>query len=87
MKTVNALKLRQQLRSVLRELQESGRPVLIERNSRPAAVLISLEDYQRRFVDREADAKRREMVEVILHTRLQLPAGQSTLDLIREGRP
>jgi prevent-host-death family protein len=59
MKTVNALKLRQQLGSVLKELQASGRPVLIERNSRPAAVLISLEDYQKRFVDREADDKRR----------------------------
>jgi prevent-host-death family protein len=87
MKTVNALRLRQQLGSVLRALQESGRPILIERNSKPAAVLISLEDYQKRFVDREADEKRKEMVETILKTRLRLPAGKSTLDLLREGRP
>jgi prevent-host-death family protein len=87
MRTVNALKLRQQLGSVLRALQESGRPILIERNSKPAAVMISLEDYQKRFVDREADEKRKEMVEVILKTRLRLPAGKSTLDLLREGRP
>ncbi len=87
MKTVNALKLRQQLGSVLRSLQESGRPVLIERNSKPAAVLISLEDYQKRFVDRDADEKRKDMVALILKTRLQLPAGKSTLDLLREGRP
>jgi len=87
MKTVNALKLRQQLGSVLRALQESGRPILIERNSKPAAVMISLEDYQKRFVDRQADEKRKEMVEAILKTRLRLPAGKSTLDLLREGRP
>ena len=87
MKTVNALKLRQQLGSVLRTLQESGRPILIERNSKPAAVMISLEDYQKRFVDRQADEKRKEMVEAILKTRLRLPAGKSTLDLLREGRP
>ena len=87
MKTVNALKLRQQLGSVLRALQESGCPVLIERNSKPAAVLISLEDYQKRFVDREADEKRRAMIEAILKTRLRLPAGKSTLDLLRESRP
>ncbi len=87
MKIVNALKLRQQLGSVLRSLQESGRPILIERNSKPTAVLISLDDYQKRFVDREADEKRKEMVEVILKTRLRLPAGKSTLDLLREGRP
>jgi prevent-host-death family protein len=87
MKTVNALKLRQQLGSVLRSLQESGQPVLIERNSKPAAVLISLDDYQKRFVDREADEKRKQMVETLLRTRLRLPAGKSTLDLLYEGRP
>lgn len=87
MKTVNALKLRQQLGSVLRSLQESGQPVLIERNSKPAAVLISLDDYQKRFVDREADEKRKQMVEILLRTRLRLPAGKSTLDLLHEGRP
>ena len=86
MKSVNALKLRQQLGSVLRALEASGQPILIERNSKPAAVLISLEDYQMRFVDREADLKRKEMVETILRTRLKLPAGKSVLDLVAEGR-
>ena len=86
MNTVNALKLRQKLGSILRSLQASGKPILIERNSKPAAVLISLDDYQKRFVDREADEKRKEMVETILKTRLKLPAGKSTLDLLDEGR-
>ncbi len=86
MKTVNALKLRQQLGSVLKALESSGQPILIERNSKPAAVLISLEDYQKRFVDREADQKRKEMVAILLKTRLKLPAGKSTLDLLSEGR-
>ena len=86
MKSVNALKLRQQLGSIIRSLQETGKPVLIERNSKPAAVLISLEDYQKRFVDREADEKRKEMVAVLLRTRLRLPAGKTSLDLVHEGR-
>ena len=86
MKRINALRLRQQLGTILKSLEASGKPILIERNSKPAAVLISLEDYQRRFADREADEKRKEMVEVILKTRLSLPAGKSTRDLIREGR-
>ena len=86
MKSVNALKLRQQLGSIIRSLQETGKPILIERNSKPAAVLISLEDYQKRFVDREADEKRKEMVAVLLRTRLRLPAGKTSLDLVREGR-
>ena len=87
MKTVNALKLRQQLGTVLKSLETSGQPVLIERNSKPAAVLISLEDYQKRFVDREADEKRKRMVETLMKTRLKLPEGKSTLDLLDEGRP
>jgi prevent-host-death family protein len=86
MKTVNALKLRQKLGAVLRSLETSGQPILIERNSKPAAVLISIDDYQKRFVDREADQKRKDLVEVILKTRLRVPAGRSTLDLVREGR-
>jgi len=86
MKTVNALKLRQKLGAVLRSLETSGQPILIERNSRPAAVLISIDDYQKRFADREADQKRKDLVEIILKTRLKAPAGRSTLDLVREGR-
>ena len=86
MNSVNALKLRQQLGSIIRSLQETGKPILIERNSKPAAVLISLEDYQKRFVDREADEKRKEMVAVLLRTRLRLPVGKTSLDLVREGR-
>ena len=86
MKSVNALKLRQQLGSVIRSLQETGKPILIERNSRPAAVLISIEDYKKRFVDREADEKRKEMVELLLRTRLRLPADTTSLDLLHQGR-
>ena len=86
MKSVNALKLRQQLGSVLKSLQKSGEPILIERNSKPAAVMISLDDYQKRFVDRAADEKRRELVAELLRTRLRLPLGKSTLDLLHEGR-
>ena len=86
MKSINALKLRQQLGSVLKSLQASGQPILVERNSKPAAVLISLEDYQKRFVDREADQRRKDLVDAILKTRLRSPAGKSTLDLLHEGR-
>ena len=47
----NALKMRQNLGSVLRKLSKTGRPVLVEQNRKPVAVLISLEDYQKRFTD------------------------------------
>ena len=86
MKKTNALKLRQELGVLLADLQRGGEPVLIERRSKPAAVLISIEDYQKRFVDREADTKRQEIVDRIKNTRIKLPKGVTTLSLLEEGR-
>lgn len=82
----NALQLRQSLGSILKRLQTTKQPILIERNSKPAAVLITLEDYQKRFVDREADEKRRELVERIKEMRVTLPDNQDSHDLIRDLR-
>jgi PHD/YefM family antitoxin component YafN of YafNO toxin-antitoxin module len=86
METVNALQLRQSLGRVLQRLRKNGRPILIERDRKPAAVLISLDDYRRRFVDVEADRLRAEMVERIKRAKLAPPKGSSSLDLVREVR-
>lgn len=86
MKRVNALELRQNLGRVLRSLEKEGDPIIIERQRRPAAVLISLADYQTRFVDREADEQRRAIVERIREIRFTAPRGKTTLDLLRKVR-
>lgn len=86
MQKTNALKLRQSLGAVLKKLQTTNQPILIERNSKPAAVLISLEEYQKRFVDKEADEKRKQLVKRINALRVPLDAGLTTLDLIRDVR-
>ncbi len=49
---MNALQLRQSLGKALVELQKAGGPVLIEKGRRPAAFLISLQDYEERFADK-----------------------------------
>jgi len=86
MKKTNALKLRQSLGKILKELNRDGEPILVEKDRRPAAVLISLEDYQKRFADKEADALRDEIVAMIKGAGLKLPPGESALDLVRAGR-
>lgn len=86
METVNALQLRQSLGRVLRRLHKTGRPILLEKDRKPAAVIISLEDYRTRFVDVEADRLRAEMVERIKQAELRTPKGVSSLDLLREIR-
>lgn len=82
----NALKMRQNLGSVLRKLAATGKPILVEQNRKPAAVLISLKDYHGRFVDLEADRQRREIVERIKRAAIKLPKGKTALDIIREIR-
>ena len=86
METVNALQLRQSLGRVLRRLEKTGRPILLEKDRKPAAVIISLDDYRTRFVDVEADRLRAEMVERIKQAELRTPKGVSSLDLLREMR-
>lgn len=82
----NALKMRQNLGAVLKKLASTRKPVLVEKSRKPVAVLISIEDYQKRFVDYEADLQREEIVKKILEAKLKLPQGKTSLDLIRELR-
>ncbi|HXW60735.1 MAG TPA: type II toxin-antitoxin system Phd/YefM family antitoxin [Myxococcota bacterium] len=89
MEKANALQLRQHMGRIVQRLKDKGEPILIEKDRKPVAVLISLEDYQRRFVDIDADIKRRELIEEIKQAKIRLPKRVSSLDLIRslrEGR-
>lgn len=82
----NALEIRNNFGSILKKMSKTGESVLIEKNRKPAAVLISLEDYQKRFVDREADSMRKELVQKIKASKLKLPKGTSSLNILRELR-
>ena len=86
METVNALQLRQSLGRILARLAKTGRPILLQKDRKPAAVIISLQDYRTRFVDIEADQRRVEMVDRIKRAALRTPKGRSSLDLLREVR-
>ena len=86
MKSVNALEVRQSLGRVLRALEKGGRPVLVLRGKTPAAVLISLRDFQERFADSDADEKRRDVVARIKALRFSRPPKGTTLELLRELR-
>jgi len=86
MEKATALELRNSLGKILKKLNKTSQPIVIERNSKPAAVLISLEDYKKRFVDKEADDKRKLMIQEILNNQLELPKNKTSLDLIREIR-
>jgi prevent-host-death family protein len=86
MKKTNALALRQSLGSIIEQLRNHGEPILVEKGRQPVAVLISIEDYKKRFVDVTADIQRRELVERICRANIKLPPGKSSLDIVREAR-
>lgn len=87
MKKVNALTLRQSFGKVLKELEKNGEPILLEKGREPRAVLISIKDFQERFVDRVAADERRELVEDILAFQKKRPKVQKdSVSLLRELR-
>lgn len=86
MDTVNALELRQSLGKVLGRLERDGAPILVCRGRTPAAALISLKDFRERFVDRDADDRRRAVVARLKAMTFERPVQGTTLDLLRELR-
>jgi prevent-host-death family protein len=87
MQKANALELRRALGKVLKRLERDGTPILIEKARRPTAVLISLRDYQERFVDAIAADERERLAEEILALRSRARRSRRTaVELVRELR-
>lgn len=86
MKTVNALTMRNNLGSVLQELEETREPILVAKGRRVRAVLITPEDFQRRFIDRQAEERKQEWMRRLDELRAPRLGGATTLDVLRELR-
>jgi len=86
MKTVNALTVRNNLGRVLQELEEKKEPILLTKGRRVRAVLITPEDFQRRFVDRLAEERRQDWIRKLDELRAPRLGEASTMDVLRELR-
>jgi len=85
--TTNALELRRALGKILNQLERHGRPILIEKGRKPKAVLISLRDYNERFVDAAAADEREHLAEEILALRSRARRSRRTsVEVVRELR-
>jgi prevent-host-death family protein len=86
MKRVNALELRQSLGKVVAALQRNGEPIILEKRRRPVAVLISLRDFQERFVEKAAAEARARVLEEM--DRVAIPSVDPTpgVEILRELR-
>ena len=86
MTTVNALEMRNHLGGVLDRLEENGEPILVSKGRRIRAVLVTPEDFQRRFLDLQTQERRQELLEKIRSYRDQAQGKRSSLDVLRELR-
>ena len=86
MKTVNALALRNNLGRVLDTLAESGEPVLVSTGKTSRAVLITPEDFKRRFVDVQSEDEKQKLLATIKGLRSPNISGKNSLEILRELR-
>ncbi len=86
MKKINALALRHSLTKIIETLQKTGEPILLEKGRKPAAVIISLDDFRMRFIEKDADDKRIAIKEKILNMRKKSHNHESAESILREMR-
>jgi PHD/YefM family antitoxin component YafN of YafNO toxin-antitoxin module len=86
MRQVNALKIRNHLGEVLDLLRTEGEPILISKGRKIAAVLITPEQYQRRFLDHQTEEQKRRMLEKVLEMRANRIGGRDSVRILRELR-
>ena len=83
MRDVNALEVRNRLGAILDELERTGEPVIVNKGRRPRAVLISVEDFKKRFVDRQTEERRRALLDRVKAARAAGVGGADSLAILR----
>jgi PHD/YefM family antitoxin component YafN of YafNO toxin-antitoxin module len=86
MKKVNALKIRNNLGEVLDTLTKTGEPILVSKGREIRAVLITPEQFKRRFLDYQAEEQKRQLLQTIGGLQAHSLEGKNSLDLLRELR-
>ena len=86
MKTVNALEVRNHLGKVLDELEETKEPILLSKGRKVRAALITYEDFQRRFVDRQAEEAREKWHSALHELSTPRIGSRTSLEILRELR-
>lgn len=86
MKTVNALKIRNNLGEVLDLLDETGEPILVSKGRKIRAALITPEQFKKRFLDYQAEEEKRHLLETIEDLKADSLEAKSSVDVLRELR-
>jgi len=85
-RTVNALKIRNNLGEVLDLLNDTGEPILVSKGRKLKAVLITPEQFKRRFLDYQAEERKRQLLETIKGLRDDSLERKGSIEVLRELR-
>jgi prevent-host-death family protein len=83
MERVNALKLRNNLGEILDRLNTKGDPILISKGRKIRAVLVTPEDFERRFLDVKAQEEKDQLLELFKTLRKRKKESLQSLKVLR----
>jgi PHD/YefM family antitoxin component YafN of YafNO toxin-antitoxin module len=86
MKHISAVQLRQSVGKVVRMLEKNNEPIILDKGNKAVAVLISIKDFNERFVERAAEEARIELAKKIDKIAMVSVSPTPAEDVLRELR-
>jgi len=86
MRTVNALKIRNHLGEVLDSLEKDGEPILLSKGRKIRAVLITPEEFKKRFLDKQIEEEKKKLLQRIKDFRADSVIKKDSINVLRSLR-
>jgi PHD/YefM family antitoxin component YafN of YafNO toxin-antitoxin module len=86
MEEVNALKIRNNLGEILDRLNDKGEPILISKGRKIRAVLVTPEQFEKRFLDWQAKDEKNRFLDTVKRLRKRKKEKLSSLTVLRQLR-
>lgn len=86
MEQVNALKMRNNLGKILDHLNETGEPILVSKGRKLRAVLVTPEDFEKRFLDYRIKEDKKKRLNSMLTLRKKKKEPMESIEILRRLR-
>ncbi len=86
MEKINALQIRNNLGQILDRLNKKGEPILISKARKVRAVLITPEQFEKRFIDWQTEDKKKRLLDAVEELRKKRVGNLTSLSVLRELR-
>ena len=86
MEEVNALKIRNNLGEILDRLSTTGEPIFVNKGRKIRAVLVTPEQFEKRFLDRQVEEERRKFIKTVKGLRKGKKSQDDSLSVLRQLR-